>query len=691
MTFKFGGSGGGTSGVTEITVNAKGTVAAGDPVLASGGTASKVAGKAASIAKAQANSMYHDNYSSGSYYHYHVKLLADTAQNRLAIISIWDQVSAGNFYIAGAVLNADGTQVGGGGTPTQMIYLGQQGQIQDMIYDHVNTCWLVYCTEGTGATADGNYLKWASANGTTGSVYKSQDYDASETQHYQSFVKDASGRIYSTTRHGATNTFRTARVNYSANAGGEDVLSGTLIGTNTHSGTTYGVKSVYDATNDQIIVLTGMNSTTQTYKMTALDIDGSGGLSISHTATFGTSDGVDSATTGNWANLSPVDMKMDANGNIAIVNGLGGFVGMHNSGSAITFGEARSEFFGTATPDQCGIFPLNSVSGMFVGTRVASHSGGANAITGTFFQMANGKISGDFTSKTIGTYQNSGAMNITYGHTIRDYFYPKFAIGGTSDVLWTPHNDSNGRYSYATREDFAVSNLDLGALSGMAKTGASNGNSMVVNLSGATQTGLSGKVAGTKYFVNSAGSVVDVEPTTTPKAFLGTGLSSSEILIGETIEVETPTSIEKFTDVPKSMTYSGTRLEASDASLSFVTGMGYHNEYESVSASGTSSVLVATGAGICQFFIISPNTTSSQTMMMEVYCDDVLVITSGQVSSRTVSPLSLVGEYRGPVNNNSYMGTYLNHGNLKFNNKFEVRRAGGAATSFVIIYKIIGV
>ena len=34
MTFKFGGSGGGTSGVTEITVNAKGTVAAGDPVLA---------------------------------------------------------------------------------------------------------------------------------------------------------------------------------------------------------------------------------------------------------------------------------------------------------------------------------------------------------------------------------------------------------------------------------------------------------------------------------------------------------------------------------------------------------------------------------------------------------------------------------------------------------------------------------
>ena len=691
MTFKFGGSGGGTSGVTEITVNAKGTVAAGDPVLASGGTASSVSGKAASITKAQPSSMYHDNYSSGSYYHYHVKLKADTAQNRVAMISIWDQTSSGNFYISGAVLNANGSVNGQGGTPTQMVYLGQQGQIQDMIYDHVNTGWLIYATEGSGSTDDGNYYKWATSNGTSGSVYKSQDYDTSETQHYQSFVKDAAGRIYSTTRHGATNTFRTARVDFSTNGSGNDVLTGAIVGTNVHSGTTYGVKSVYDATNDQIIVLTAKNSTTDTYRVTALDIDGSGGLSISHTATFGTSDGVDSASTGTWTNFSPVDMKMDTNGNIAIVNGLGGFVGMHNSGSAITFGEARSEFFGTATPDQCGIFPLSTLSGVFVGTRVASHNGGANGVTGTFFQMANGKISGDFSSKTIGTYQNSGAMNITYGHTIRDYFYPKFAIGGTSDVLWTPYNFNNGRYSYASYEDFAVSNLDLGSLTGMAKTGASNGNSMVVNLSGATQTGLSGKVAGTKYFVNSAGSVVDVEPTTTPKAFLGTGLSSSEILIGETIEVATPTSIEKFTDVPKSMTYSGTSLEASDASLSFITSTGYHQSYESVSASGTSSVLVATGAGICQFFIISPNATSTQTMSMEVYCDDVLVITSGEVSSRTVSPLSLVGEFRGPVNNSSYYGTYLNHGNLKFNNKFEVRRAGGAATSFVIVYKIIGV
>ena len=167
-------------------------------------------------------------------------------------------------------------------------------------------------------------MKWASSNGTTGSVYKSQDYDTTQTQHLQSFVKDASGRIYSTTVSGSY-TFRTAKVDFSTNGSGNDVLSGTLVGSGdaVHNGTVYMVKSVYDATNDQIIVITSMNSTSQTYKVTALDIDGSGGLSISHTATFGTSDGVDSNTTGNWNYHGIVDMKMDTSGNIAMVNGYG--------------------------------------------------------------------------------------------------------------------------------------------------------------------------------------------------------------------------------------------------------------------------------------------------------------------------------------------------------------------------------
>lgn len=690
MTFKFGGSGGGTSGVTELTVNASGTVAAGDPVIATAGTATKVAGKASAFSKTQPGTTYHDNYGSGSYYHYHARYGVDTAQNRCAMVSVWDQTSAGNFYICGMALNANGS-LATGGYATQLVYLGQQAQIYDMIYDHVNSGWLIYTTEGSGATDDGTHRKWYTTNGTSGTHYASQDYDTSETQHLQSYVKDASGRIYSTTRHGATNTFRTARVNFSANANGNDVLSGAIVGTNTHAGTVYMVKSVYDATNDQIIVITSMNSTSQTYKVTALDIDGSGGLSISHTATFGTSDGVDSNTTGNWNYHGIVSMKMDANGNIAMVNGYGGFIGMHNSGSAITFGEARSTFFGGTAPDQCGIFPLSSVPGMFVATRVDNHSG-TNPVKGTFFSMSNGKLSGTFTSKTIGTYFNTnGSMNITYGHTIRDYFQDKFGIVGTSDVLWTPQNNASGRYSYMSYEDFSVSNLDIGSLSGLAQTGASNGNSMVVNLSGATQTGLSGKVAGTKYFVNSSGSIVDIEPTDSPKAFLGTGLSASEILVGKDLDPVTPTSIERFTDVPSSLTFSGSNLEAQgDAVYVFPTSFSYFMPTETVSASGTAAVLTVTGAGVCQFFIMSPNVTSNQTMSMELYLDDVLVISSGEVNSRTASPLSLVGEYHGHIST-SYSGVFLNHGNLKFNNKFEVRRAGGAATSFVIGYKIIGI
>ena len=94
-----GSSGGGTSGVTELTVNASGTVAAGDPVIAAAGTATKVAGKASTVSKTQPSSSYHDDYGSGSYYHYHARYGVDTAQNRCAMVTVWDQTSNGNLYI----------------------------------------------------------------------------------------------------------------------------------------------------------------------------------------------------------------------------------------------------------------------------------------------------------------------------------------------------------------------------------------------------------------------------------------------------------------------------------------------------------------------------------------------------------------------------------------------------------------
>jgi len=684
------GGGGGTSGVTEMTVNASGaTIAAGDPVIASGGLASKVAGKAAGVAKNQPSTTYHDNYSSSTYYHYNVRWGVDTAQQRSAVFSYMSQYSTGNSYICGQPLNANGTH-SNNTAPVGMQNLGQNNIIYDMIYDHVNTCWLVYTADGSGSTDDGVFRKWKTTNGLTGSVYYSQDYDTSETQHFQSFVKDASGRIYSTTRHGATNTFRTAKVDFSADSNSGDVLSGAIVGTNVHGGTTYGVKSVYDATNDQIIVLTGMNSTTETYRMTALDIDGSGALSISHAATFGVSDGVDTDTTGTWYNLAPVSMKMDTNGNIAICNGYGGFVGMHNSGSAITFGEAKAGFFGGSAPDQCGLFALSSVPGMFVNTRVAQHNG-TNEVKGTFFSMAAGKISGTSTTKSIGTYVNTSAMfNITNTKSSMSYYQDKFGIVGTSDILWTPWSNG-GRWSYASNEDFAVSNLDTGSLSGMAKTGASSGNSMVVNLKGATQTGLSGKTAGSKYYVDSAGAVVVGLPSTTPSAFLGTGVSSSEILVGEDLIVP-QTSTDNFANETKSLSSSGWVAQPND----IVTGFGSFLQQNSVSAtnvnaSGTSALLTVTGAGIVKYFIVSHNSNSAGSTNLSVYIDDVLLYSTGDIQTKLQRPISLVGDFRGGVNGAGYYGSFLTNGDLQFNSKFEVKNNSGTVTSFTIVYKIIGV
>ena len=46
----------------------------------------------------------------------------------------------------------------------------------------------------------------------------------------------------------------------------------------------------------------------------------------------------------------------------------------------------------------------------------------------------------------------------------------------------------------------SASDFDMNLLSGSAKTGASNGNTFTLNMSGATQT-TSGKIPGAKYFL----------------------------------------------------------------------------------------------------------------------------------------------------------------------------------------------
>ena len=119
--------------------------------------------------------------------------------------------------------------------------------------------------------------------------------------------------------------------------------------------------------------------------------------------------------------------------------------------------------------------------------------------------------------------------------------------------------------------------------------------------------------------------------------------------------------------------------------------MSYHMTSENVSATGTNALLSVTGAGVCQFFICSANSSSNVQTVLHVFVDGQLVINTGSITTRLLRPCSLVGEYHGNINNASYYGTYLNHGNIQFNESFEVKNGGGTATSFTQMYKIIGV
>ena len=91
------------------------------------------------------------------------------------------------------------------------------------------------------------------------------------------------------------------------------------------------------------------------------------------------------------------------------------------------------------------------------------------------------------------------------------------------------------------------------------------------------------------------------------------------------------------------------------------------------------------------FIIVRNASGERQTKYLAVFIDDVQIYTTGNVSTRTQNPLSVVGTFRGGENAGGGHGTYLVNDDLKFNNKFEVRNNGGTATSFVIVYKIIGV
>ena len=685
--------GGGSSGVVEAEGTASGAVTLGDPVSLSGGVVKKISGVNAQFNASSPASARFNNSNNAFHYHYQTIVRADAASGAVAMCANRNQQSPWNFYLCFAPLATTGFATGNGG-PTNGITLGnftQQGRLKDMIWDETNSAWLVYGIAGNSTSSNAYYKKIYTTNQTSGTVYTSNAYNTD--QFYMRFVKDASDRIFSVQRGATSNYgFKIGRINWDTNASSVDVRGTQLASTTLHNAAVNGLGACYDATNDQIIVATTTNSTTTTYIITAVDIAANGDLSLSHTLTIPYTSFSQNFQDNYTSTLYRGIMDMEAiGGEIAIVTASGEFLGVKNTGSALTFGETRSEMFGTDSDDQCGIFAMQGVSGVFLNTRVATHNGGANPITGTYFEMANGKVAGKVTNKTIeATYQNSNRLNIEYTHGNETYYTQKFALTGTSDVLWTPYNADNS-LSYIRSKDVSVTRLDTSEVAGLAKATASNGATATVSLTGATQTGLSGKSAGSKFYCDKLGTIQQGIPTTTPKAFIGTGLSASSILVGKEITVPDDPDIVKFSSPPKSLTYSGTVLNTNDLSLGFNTGMSYHMTSENVTATGTNALLSVTGSGVCQFFIVSANSASNVGTVLHVFVDGQLVINTGSISTRLLRPCSLVGEYHGNINNAAYYGTYLNHGNIQFNESFEVKNGGGTATAFTQMYKIIGV
>lgn len=682
---------GGSSAVPEAAATALGTIAAGDPVILNSGVASKIAGKDSSVAWASTSYGYFDDLNSSLYYANECRLRTDSANGRAALFTHLNGHSSGAQKIVGVALAANGAHTGNGGPAggSQLKALGSAGTLFDAIWDEANDSWVTY-----GCSFDGNayYSRAKTTDGQTFTV----TYSGGQTAHFcQSFVKDASDRIYGVFRNAsAPNQTFVRRVNFSDSiSSGGDPTAG-YSGTNgaQHTTTIRSIVSCYDELNDQIITISNAQSTSILYQMNAYDIDSSGATSYSHSQQINSNfTFLANVLTGtDWQyhqRAGLTDLKSDGQGNIVAVMGNGGFFGISNNGSAFSFGETRSGFFGSASDIYTGLFMQQATPGQFISTRVAAYNGGLNAITGTFFAVSGGKVSGSFASSVLDViYQNSGRGNIPYTNTSQGNFIQKFALAGTSDVLYVPKN-SNNRYTYLARGDYAASSLNTGILGGVAKTGATNGNSLTVNLSGAEQTGLSSKSSGTKYYVNRLGAIVDAIPDA-PMAFLGTGLSSTTILLGKTIDLTDPTTT--FSSVASGFTTSGFETDF-NSGYSWINGIQQHTDVITVSVTGDGDLLNVQGSGRVEFLFASyaGSVYANQNLGCNVYVDGVQIYTTGIHGTGAAQPLSVVGEIHKQSTNTGY--GYLNHSDLRFNKSFRVERmSSSVATSLYLCYRIIG-
>ena len=700
--------GGGGAEPTEMTLTASGTVSAGDGiVIQSNGKGKKAAGNVSDGVQTSAASWNHSN--SSTWYPFGDLYRMDAENQRAAWIPHTFNQSNGGVYIYPMTVATTGAFV----AFNSNALLGNMGPgdqvILDAIWDQTNTAWLVALRNSSDQL---QFARFKTTNGTTGTTYMStgtaDPYATTARSYHGVLVKDSSGRIYYCCK-GGTNDYgsRVQQVNYSSDSTAADAATlGTAVTTSqVHANDSLGWRTAcYDAENDQILTLSGAADNSSNIIITAFDIDGSGALSESHYRVMGINNDLAGSELAQGSNWPQVVSMAATNGRVACQCRYGALISLTNTGSAFTAGKVRDGTWGAygsgTTPTRImGLHVLNGVGGQFAGfyTKNATTSDGLET---PIYKVVFGV---DSAGNPV-NLKESRVGSATYGATARgrplDYqsdaenHVAVTGFGGTGNYLIYPNitaasGQGGSGNNYTRFYSNSASDFDMNLLSGSAKTGASNGNTFTLNLSGATQT-TSGKIPGVKYFFNSIGTLVENKPTTDPFAFYGTALSATEINVGRDIQVATPVSDANLYDtVPKALTSSGfTNLSISYPWYTTLERAGV--AYSTVSASGSNTIFLAEGTGTVLYFVMSAATTSVSDTNVDIFFDGSLVANTGTLPTEDHRPLSIIGDFHGRLNGQGH-GHFLNSTSAhSFNSSFEVRRnTASAATSFWISYKIV--
>jgi len=714
MPVKLGGSTGGEP--TEMTLTASGTVSAGDGIIIqSNGKGKKAAGNISDGVQTQSGPYWNHNDNS-TYYPYGDLYRMDAANQRAAWASHTFSQTNGGVYIFPMTVATTGAYSSSAANPGAYIsggtLLGNMGPgdqvILDMIWDQTNTAWLVALRNSSDQL---QFARFKTTNGTTGTVYMStgtsDPYATANRAYHGVLVKDASGRIYYCCRGGSNDRgARVQQVNYSSDSTAADAAT---LGTAVTSSQVHANNSTewhtacYDAENDQILTMTGAADNSSNIIITAFDIDGSGALSESHYRVMGINNDLAGSELAQGSNYPQVVSMAATNGRIACQCRFGAAITLTNTGSAFTAGKVKDGVWGsyaTGVTRIMGLHVLNGVADQFAGfyTKDASTS---NALETTIYKVV---FSVDSAGNPVNLKETVAGASTTYGATARgrpfdlqsdaENHVAVTGFGGTGNYLMYPKLDTvpyaGGQgANYCRFHSISASDFDMNLLSGSAKTGASNGNTFTLNLSGATQT-TSGKIPGTKYFFDPTGALVENKPTTSPFAFYGTALSATEINVGRDIQVAIPDKdTELFKDVTTGLTTSGFETDFTSG-YSWTGEIQHHTDVFAVTVTGSNDLINVTGSGRVLFFITGYAGTvyANSNFGVNVFIDGVQIYSTGIHGTGTAQPLSVVGELVKPTSNRA---GYLNHANLKFNESFRVQRMSTAtATSVNVAYKIVG-